>query len=808
MIEQDLRLAARSLRRAPGYTLIAVATVALGVAASVSSFSMVEGVLLRKLPYASGSRLIHIRQASNSRPEIGFSVPELNDLRAQSKTMDALVEYHSMAFQLYGLGDPQRLQAGIVSDNFFQVLGVQPEIGRLFRPGEEAPGADPVVLLSHDYWMNTLGGDPKVVGEKFTMNDKLHTIVGVLPPLPVYPGTNDIWMPAGACPFRAAPSFINSRTSRMPRIFARLAPGSSLEQANAELAVLSKRAHSEYTAAYPEGDGLHLTTQAVREEMTEQSKPLILVLFGTAVFLMLVAAANFAGLSVARQLRRGREFAVREALGAGRSRVFKQLAIESLIVSLIGGAVGTLFAQAGLGLLRAFATRVTPRAAEIQIDPVVLAFAVLTCIVVGVLAAAAPMLRLPSASALAQRLRQASAGALGGRSEALLRRSFVFAQVAMAFMLLVGAGLVGRSLYRLQQVDAGFDGHDVLSARVTLNFSKYQTNPAIIGFGEQLLARMAATPGLENSAIASNFPLNNAVSASQNFIIDVVEQKPGAQPPRADFTAVSSKYFDVMGVPVLRGRAFTAQDRDSVNTSIIISQRLATKYWGGRDPVGTRLSVDSGKTWNPVVGVAGDVHQGGLDQDIVDEVYYPTSASAIGDMRVLVRYKGESSQAAVGVRNTVKGIDAQQAVAAIQTLDEVRGNRLSEPRLATTLLGLFAIVALVLAATGLAGVMGYAVPQRIPEIAIRRALGANTGRIVQLVGADGLTVVVLGIAAGAVGARLLSRFVATLLFGVPASDVGTYGAVAALLVATAAIACVGPARRALAADPASAMRAS
>jgi predicted permease len=805
-MRQEFAHALRSLRRSPGFSLLAIATITLGVAANTAIFSMVEGVLLRRLPYTSGERLIHVRQASAQAPDVRFSIPEIQDIRSQTRRLDAVVEYHSMAFQLYGLGDPQRLQTGVVSDNFFQAFGVQPFLGRLFRPGEESVDAAPVVLLSYSYWANTLGADPKVIGAQFTMNDRIHTVVGVLPPLPTYPGNNDIWVPAGACPFRSAPSTMASRTARLPTVFARLKPGVSVAEASSEMQTISQRLHATYAEAYPSDQALHWTERSVRDELTADSKSLLLVLFTTAVFLMVVAAANFAGITVARQLRRGREFAMREALGAGRMRLFRQLAIESVMLSAVGGLLGTLLAWSGLGILRSFATRVTPRAGEIHVDAAVLSFAVLTCLVVGLVAAAAPFLRSASGTTLIDRLRQGNSSAMAGRADVRVRRLFVFAQVAIAFVLLVGAGLVGRSLIRLERVDAGFDGHNVMSARVTLNFSKYTTRQAVRAFTEQLLARLDGTPGMTANAIASNFPLNNAVSSSQAFIIGGIETKPGPGAPRGDFTSVSPRYFDVVGVPIKRGRTFLPTEGDSASVPVVISQRLATTYWKNRDPIGTRISIDSGRTWNFVVGVAGDVHQNGLNQDIVDEVYYPASVFPPGDMRILVHFDGSTAPVAANLRRIVHEIDPQQAIVELRTLDQVRGNRLSEPRLTTALLATFATVALILAASGLAGVIGYSVSQRIPEIAIRMALGADHGSIIGLVGRDGLSMVVVGMLVGAGASVALGRFVKSLLFGVEPTDALTYGGVSLVLVATVVIACLGPARRALAANPADAIR--
>jgi putative ABC transport system permease protein len=425
---------------------------------------------------------------------------------------------------------------------------------------------------------------------------------------------------------------------------------------------------------------------------------------------------------------------------------------------------------------------------------------------VGLAAAVAPLIRFPNGPTLADRVRQGNSGAMGGKLEVRIRRSFVFVQVAIAFVLLVGAGLVGRSLRHLQDVDAGFDGHNVLTARVSLNFSKYRTRSTAQAFDDQLLQRLESTPGMTTSAIASNFPLNNSVSRSQGFVIGGVDAKTGTASPRADFASVSSRYFEALGVRIKRGRAFSSADRDTIATPVIISEHLATTYWGARDPIGTRISTDSGRTWNPVVGVAGDVRQTGLDQDVANEVYFPAAAAPPFDVRILVRYQGQSAPIAANMRKIVHEIDPQQAIVALQTLDEIRGTRLSEPRLTTALLASFATVALILAATGLAGVVGYSVTQRIPEIAIRMALGADTSRIVWLVGREGLTTVVAGLGVGALVALALSRFVKALLFAIQANDLATYAGVGVVLLATSIIACLGPARRAIVADPARALR--
>ncbi len=808
MIGQGLAHGLRSLRRAPGFSLLAVATLGLGIGASAAIFGMVNGVLLGRLPYGAGARLVHVEHPSAEADDARFSIPEIADLRRETRAFDAVVEYHSMAFQLYGRGDPQRVQTGVVSDDFFEVLGVRPLQGRLFRPGEEAVGAPPVVLLSYRYWVDAMGADPQAVGSTFIMNDRVHTVVGILPPLPTYPDANDIWMPAGACPFRSAPAAMASRTARLPTVFARLRPGVSLAAARSDLAAIDARMRVDHPEAYPAAERLRSSVRPVREEMTAGARPVLLLLFAAALFLLLAAAANFASLTLARQTRRARELAIREALGSGVWRLYGQLAIESLLLTTAGGVVGLALAGASVGLLRALATGLTPRASEIGVHPAVLAWTVATCVVVGLVVAAVPFLRGARGGHVVDRLRQGNSAAMGSRGEGRLRSAFVVAQVGVAFILLIGAGLVGRSLLALESVDGGFDAGRVVTARLPHNFTKYPTNALLRQLGDRLLARMATIRGARAIAISSTFPLNGAVGGTVPFRIRGEPTGSGAAMPRTAYTSVSPGYFAALGMPLLRGRLFTAADRDTVSPPVIVSRRLAARHWRGRDPVGSAVTFDDGRTWNQVIGVVGDVRQEGLAEDITDEVYVPASALPPADIRVLIRATGPTAPIVAQLRAAVRDVDDHEPVSAVRTLDEVRAAQLLEPRLRSALVLGFSALALILAGAGLAGVVGYTVSQRIPEIAIRLALGADRRRILLLVTRDGIGAVAVGVVVGAALALALGRFIRGLLFGVQPGDPLTYALVCVLLLATAALACAVPARRALAADPAQALRAS
>jgi predicted permease len=805
---QDIRFAIRTLRSTPSFSLLAIVTIGLGVGANTAAFSMVHGVLLRRLPYAGDTRLVHVTQPSATRPDSRFSVPEIKDYRAQMKSFAAVAEYHSMAFQLYGRGEPQRVQTGVASDDFFNLLGVKPLYGRVFAPGEEEVGAAPVVLLSYRYWMEHFGGDASVVGTTFTMNDKTHTVIGILPPLPAYPDNNDIWMPAGACPFRDG--VMNNRNGRMLQQFALLAPRATIEKARTELATVSSRLHAEFPANYPVARKLDVAMTPLSAELQQQSRTLFLTLLAAAGFVLLIAMTNFANITLARQLRRQREVALRAALGAGNGRLFRQLASESLCVSLTGGALGVGIAYSGLGLLRSLATRVTPRASEIAIDPVVLTFAFAVSVVVGLAAAAIPLRR--RSGSLADALRAGSTTATATRRDGRARGILVGAQVGIAFVLLVGAGLMVRSLVKLQRVDGGYVTSNVLSARVDLDWTRYANpqvqedqRPLIRAFADRLTQRLSQHAGVVSLAVASNFPLNSGQPFTQSFQIrgqDVAADRL----PKADVTIVSGDYFKTIGVPMMRGRPFVDSERDTSNVSVVISQRLATTNWPKQDALGQQLSLDGGRHWLTIVGVAGDVHQNGLSADVTDEIYIPYFINTTNDFRVLVRTTNDPTPMGAEIRNAVREIDPKQPVVSIQTLEQVRGTRLSEPRVTTALLGSFAILALVITAAGLAGIIAYSVNQRLNEIGIRLALGADGRAVVWLVMRQGLGLVIAGLVAGVATSLAVTKLMSGLLYDTPATDGATFVGVGALLLAIAMGACLLPARRALTVDPVRALR--
>ena len=805
-IGQDIRFAVRTLRKRPGFTIAAVVTLALGIGANTAIFSLINGVLLRPLPYTNGEQLLFLRQplTRSDIPNAGFSHPEVADYGAQATSLTGVADYHSMPFILLGQDEPRRVQTGVVSANFFDVLGVKPLLGRTFRPGEDQAGATPVLVISHGFWLTAFGSDPGVVGRTFEMNDRIHTVIGVLPPVTQYPGENDVYMPKSSCPFQSVPAVMANRGLRGLRVIARMAPGVGIERARTELLTISNRLHAQHPASYPEERGFTVTATSLEEELTSGARTTLLILLVTAGFVLLIACANVANLMLAQVTRREREMALRVALGAGRGRLLRQLITESTILSLIGAAVGVMLAYVGVDLLIAFASRFTPRAAEIAIDGPVLLFALAVAMLTGLFFGAIPA--LPLTGRVMEALKNGTGISAAGRSQRI-RGALIVSQVAVAFTLLIGAGLMIRSIIALQRVDPGFDPEHVLTATVDLNWSKYTTPDQWRSFFDRLGNDLANEPGVVESAPALRFPLDGNGQINFNFVIEGRSVTPGEPPLQGDFVSVGTGYFRTLGIPLVRGRTFTSADSPEAPRVALVSQRAAATFWPNSDPIGKRVSPDGGRSWATIVGIVGDVRQYGLDQEPTDQFYAPFAQNPRRESTFLVRTSGDPGALGRRLQELVRAIDPQQPVANLRTLRELRGDSLAPSRLTTTLLAIFAALALTITATGLAGVIAYTVSQRTREIGIRMALGAEQRGVLAMILRQGLTLVVIGLVLGIGGALALSRLMDGLLFGVGTTDPLTFVAVALVLLAVAGTACLVPARRATTIDPLIALRA-
>jgi predicted permease len=754
--------------------------------------------MLRPLPYAGGDELVILRQ---QRPLAGvtaqgFSPLELDDYRQQSRTLSDIVEYHNMWFILLGRGEPERVQTGVVSWNYFDAFGVKPAAGRFFRADDDTHGADAVLVLSHDYWRSRFGGDPAVVGQVFEMNDRPHTVVGVLPPIPQFPDENDVYMPVSACPFRSADSVRTNRNARMVQAFGRVRPGTPLSSSAADVAMVASSMQQAYPESYPASAGFTATALSLRDELTRTFRPTLLMLLGAAGFLLLIVCASVANLMLARLLKRERELAIRMSLGASRWRIVRQLLTESTMLAFAGAAVGLLLAWVSLDLLVSLAERFTTRAHEISLNGSVLLFTVAIATLTGVLVGALPA--LPGRGSLGSAIQEGGRTVSGGRGT--LRAALIVAQVAVSFVLLIGAGLMLRSLWQLQAVDAGIKTDSVITMRVALNFSKYTTPESRRQFAAPLVARLRDLPGVRSVAGAGTFPLNEGGGFTAGVRIQGQPEVDAARLPRVQINAATPGYFQTVGIPLIRGRLLDDRDLADREPVAVISDSMAKQFFAASDPVGARLSTNNGQQWVTIVGVVGDVRNR-LDAAPAAALYRPLDQAPLQTMMFLVRAAGDAAALTPLMRQAVYAIDPQQAADQFRTLDAVRSASLAAPRLTATLIGVFAAIALVITAIGLAGVIAFSVNQRAQEFGVRLALGASPGAVLGLVLSYGARLVAIGLAIGAAAALTLSGTVRTLLFETATTDPLTYAAVAALLAAVALAACLMPARRAAATNP-------
>jgi predicted permease len=807
-IAQDLRLAVRALARAPAFTLAVLVTLGLGIGASTAIFSVIHGVLLRPLPYPDGDRLVHLTQPARLAgvKNVGISPVELRELRTRTASVANLVEYHSMPFVLLGGSEPERVQTGVVSAGFFQTLGVKPLLGRLFAEGEDLPGAPAVLLLSYGYWQKHLGGDPTVVGRSFTMNDRAHTVVGVLPNIPQYPAENDVYMPVDSCPFRRAATWDQVRAVRGLTVFGVRRPGVDLRTANAELAGIAASWQQDHPEDYPKGQGLALEALSLREELTANARPTLLVLLAAAAFLLLIVCSNVANLTLARLQRRERELAVRTALGASRARVLGHLLAESITLSVVGGLLGLGLAAATLDLLVAFVARLSTRAVEVRLDLTVLLFNLVVSVGTGVLVGVLPALR--RSRDLSGELKDGgNAGARPATRRA--RSALVVAQVAISSALLIGAGLFLRSLHELSQVDTGIDLQRVHTGRVSLDFTRYSASDPSKArtLADRLIERLAATPGTVSVAVANAVPLRGTIPFSAGYIVEgqaTDDRQPTAQ---ATFDAVSPEYFRTLGIPLVRGRSFTSTDRDQDHPVVVVNQSLARHRFADEDPIGRRISFDGGKQWATIVGVVGDTRQQDLTSPVMDEVIGAFAETGFNDLRLFVRTQAPFASIARQIRDSVHELDHDQPITELRPLAEQRDQALAPHRLVASLLGLFAALALAITASGLIGIVAYSVSQRTREIGVRLALGAAPSAVLRMVLGQGMALVVGGLALGLVAALVLGRLGQGLLYGVGPVDPLTYATVSLVLLGISLAACALPARQATRVDPMLALRA-
>ncbi len=812
---QDIRYGARSLRKNPGYAAAAILTLALGIGANTAIFSVVHGVLLQSLPYGGGDRLVRLRaDAPGAGIEDGaFSPLDVADLAAQSRSLSGVAEYHSMWFVLLGRKEPERVQTGVVSDRFFDLLGVRPILGRTFLPGEDKKGAEAVLVLSYDYWMRSFGGDPSVVGRVFEMNDRPHTVVGVLPPIPGYPDDNDVYMPVHACPFRSAERTENDRSAGMLDVFGRLKPGVTLAAARKDLDAIAAHWVHDYPKDYPTAIGLKLSPVPLTDELTRSARPTFLVLLATVGLVLLLACANVANLTLARLIRREKEMALRSALGAGRGRLTRQLLTESVLLALLGGGLGLVLAWGVHGLLVHFAARFTPRAGEIAIDGPVLLFtlgvSVATGVAFGLLPSFSPRKR-PHGRAPAGRrpglgLRRPAAPAQpphrgAGRD---LVRAPDRRRADAAHALEAQADRSGLPHGARADLAAGPELLALHQRRRAPDVPRPAARPARHGAGRRLGRARGHLPAQRRRRTRQRTlpPRGGAAGggprdAARGLPADQPRLLPDDRRPAAPGEAVRAHR---------PARDPARRDREPRLRAALLRRQGPDREDGSRSRTARR---DEETPWTEIVGVVGDVRQYGLSNPPTEQIYLPIAQYPGLGTKCLVRTSADPLLMESTVTAAVHTIGPEQPVDHFRTLEQVREGTLDSPRLTAMLLVLFAILAVAITATGIAGVISFSVGQRIQEFGIRMALGAAPRAVLRMVLRQALALVVAGLVLGLVAALALARLMSGLLYDIAPTDPATYLAVALVLFGAAFIASFVPARRATTVDPMIALRSA
>ena len=793
---RDIRYGFRSLLKRPGFTVVALIALALGIGANTAIFSLVNAVVLRPLPYPEPDQLVWVWGSFSGGNRASVSPPDYLDFRSHNKSFEQFAATMSSAAPatLTGGGEPERLTASVVTGNYFQALGVTPALGRSFSLDNEKPGSDQVAILSHELWQKRFGGNPAIVNQRIVLDSKSFEVIGVMPKDLTFPQTAELWVPLN---FDAAPE-MKVRAAHFLRPIGRLKPGVTVDQAQADTDAIAAQLEKQFPQS---NTSWKLRLEPLRERLIGNSRTSLFVLFGAVGFVLLIACANVANLLLVRATARQKEVALRTALGASRLRIVRQLITESLLLAVVGGALGALLAAWGIDLLVTLTRDSVPPTAIVRIDATVLAFTFVTSLVTGLLFGVFPALRTAKLN-LTDALKEGSKSGettFKNRTRSLL----VVFESALAVVLLVGAGLLVRSLIALQNTNPGFEANNVITMRVDLPRGKYDTPEKSSNFFQQLEQRLAGLPGVENVGFITELPL----SGQLNDAPFSVEGRPALSPDQrfgADFRRVNQHYFQALRIPLLRGRNFTEQEvRDNARV-IVVSQGLVDVAFPNEEPLGKRLlTVLSDKPFE-IVGVVGDIRHRALEFQPFAAMYFPTIAS--DRMNVALRTKGDPLSLVPAVRKEVQGIDREQPIGAVRTMDEWVDRSTATPRYRTTLFGLFAALAMILAATGIYGVMSYSVVQRTHEIGVRMALGARHGDVLRLVVRQGMSLVLVGLALGLVAAFALSRVMASLLFGVTAKDPITFAAVTVVLAAVAFIACYIPARRATKVDPLTALR--
>ena len=793
----DIRFAFRTLIKSPGFTAIAVLTLALGIGACAAIFSVVNGVLLQPLDFPQPDRIVVIKETNLPQfPEFSVSPPDFLDWEKQTKSYAYLAAYSGAQINLTGEGEPQRLVGVKATAHYFDVYGIKPVLGRAFLPEEDAPGKEHVVVLSNPFWQRVFGGDAKVIGRSVQLNGESYNVIGVAPPKFGQASKVDVWMPMA---FGPEDRDNKNRGAHYINAAGRLKPGVTFAQADAELKLLA----AQLAKQYPDSNkGWSAFVMPMLDYSVRDVRVVLYTLLGAVGCVLLIACANIANLLLARATARHREISVRAALGASRFQLVRQLLTESVILALFGGAAGLVAANWGLKALLALAPADLPRTSDIHLDLTVLVFSLLLSVITGIVFGIAPAW-LAAHTDMNESLKQGARGSTDARGR--LRGALVVIEVAFALVLLGGAGLLARSFMRLTHVNPGFNPTNATVLRLSLPEKKYGKDEQQVAFVDALMERLRALPGVQKVGLTHTLPLIGDWVLGFN-----IAGRPPIAPsdlPNTNYYSVTPDYFGAMGIPLIRGRLFTAQDNAKSPRVAIINETLAKQFFPNEDPLGKQINVTNGPdTWRQIVGIVGDVKQYGVDKETTSQTYEPFAQKPFRSLNIVLRTTGSPAAVIGALRPAVYSVDKDQPVGAIRPLEEIVGETIAKQRFAMMLLTVFSLVALLIASVGIYGVMSYSVAQRRSEIGIRMALGAQTHDVLQLILSSGGKLVGLGLLLGLGVTFAAARAMGSMLFQTSAYDQFTLGAITLLLAGVALIACLLPAQRATRVNPIEALR--
>jgi putative ABC transport system permease protein len=801
---QDVRYGWRALVSRPGFTLIAILALALGIGANTAIFSVVHAVLLQRLPYGNPDQLVWIWESNpgSAITKEPTSLPNYVDWRAQNQSFTELTAWSRANLILTGDGEPERVPGSAVAANFFSTLGVSPALGRTFVAEENTPGKNRVAVLSHAFWQRRFGADPNIAGRTVTLNGNPYSIVGVMPaafrhPDPGMTIVPDLWIPL------SIDGAQNGRRGDFLRIVGRLKPGVNIEGATKDMTALTARLAEQYPAA---NAGWTVTLLTLHQRFTGDVRKPILLIMGAVAFLLLIACANVANLLLARAATREREIAIRSALGARRVRLLRQLLTESLLLALAGGLAGLLVAIWGVEALRSIAPENLPRLDSAGLNYLVLTFAIGLSLLTGIVFGIVPAMTSTSID-LNSSLKEGGRGTSDGKRGAMLRDLVAVAEIALALMLLVSSGLLIRSFLKLQKSDPGFKPENVATMQVLLPRNKYPEGPQISAFFDQLLERIKAMPGVDSAGAVDSVPLGGGGNVL-SFLIEGNPAPPPEQVVDAEAYTVSPGYFGTLAIPFVRGRDFSERDDGKAPGVTIINEMMANRYFPGEDPLGKRITLGNAETgpWLTVVGIVKDVAHNDLGAAPYSQMYGAYRQNPSRLMSVVARTSGGERGAVAGLRDLVKSIDRDLPLGKVTTMEQLLSDSIARPRFNALLITIFAAAGLLLAAVGIYGVISYGVTQRVHEIGVRIALGASSRDVMGLVLSKGLKLAIAGVAIGLLLSLAAGRLLSTLLFGVGARDPLTFVGLSAVIVGVAMLACYLPARKAMKVDPMVALR--